>query len=178
MADICNYKIILIDSDNVIYNEASNIYNFHIKLSDNIRDVYKLKVLFDAISIPSSNLTNPLLTKNLDNIYINLNDYDRVKSNAIDKNGNSVTRNNYFDSIMIDLNKVKTTSIPGINEITMYNDFNENEGDFYLKPIESNFNLINIKLLNINNEYITKTYVSRFVMKLCIYYNTKKISQF
>jgi len=176
MADICNYKIILIDSDNVIYNEASNIYNFHIKLSDNIRDVYKLKVLFDAISIPSSNLTDPSLTKNLDNIYINLNDYDRVKSNAIDENGNSVTRNNYFDSIMIDFNKIK--SIDSVNDITMYNDFNENEGDFYLKPIESNFNLINIKLLNINNEYITKTYVSRFVMKLCIYYNTKKISQF
>ena len=176
MADICNYKIILIDSENVIYNENSNIYNFHIKLSDNIRDVYKLKVLFDAISIPSSNLTNPLLTKNLDNIYINLNDYDRVKSNAIDEYGNSVTRNNYFDSIMIDFNKIK--SIPGVNDITMYNDFNENEGDFYLKPIESNFNLINIKLLNIKNEYITKSYVSRFVMKLCIYYNTKKISQF
>jgi hypothetical protein len=177
MADICNYKIILIDSDNVIYNEASNIYNFHIKLSDNIRDVYKLKILFDAISIPSSNLTTPSsIAKNLDNIYINLNDYDRVKSNAIDEYGNSVTRNNYFDSIMIDFNKIK--SIDGVNDITMYNDFNENEGDFYLKPIESNFNLINIKLLNINNEYITKTYVSRFVMKLCIYYNTKKISQF
>jgi hypothetical protein len=177
MADICNYKIILIDSENVIYNENSNIYNFHIKLSDNIRDVYKLKILFDAISIPSSNLTTPSsIAKNLDNIYINLNDYDRVKSNAIDENGNSVTRNNYFDSIMIDFNKIK--SIDGVNDITMYNDFNENEGDFYLKPIESNFNLINIKLLNINNEYITKTYVSRFVMKLCIYYNTKKISQF
>jgi hypothetical protein len=177
MADICNYKIILIDSENVIYNEASNIYNFHIKLSDNIRDVYKVKILFDAISIPSSNLTTPnSIAKNLDNIYINLNDYDRVKSNAIDEYGNSVTRNNYFDSIMIDFNKIK--SIDGVNDITMYNDFNENEGDFYLKPIESNFNLINIKLLNINNEYITKTYVSRFVMKLCIYYNTKKISQF
>jgi len=177
MADICNYKIILIDSENVIYNENSNIYNFHIKLSDNIRDVYKLKILFDAISIPSSNLKTPSsIAKNLDNIYINLNDYDRVKSNAIDENGNFVTRNNYFDSIMIDFNKIK--SIDGVNDITMYNDFNENEGDFYLKPIESNFNLINIKLLNINNEYITKTYVSRFVMKLCIYYNTKKISQF
>jgi hypothetical protein len=176
MADTCNYKIILIDTENVIYNEDNNIYNFHIKLSDNIRDVYKIKVLFDAISIPSSNLTNPSLTKNLDSIYINLNDYDRVKSNAIDEYGNSVTRNNYFDSIMIDFNKIK--SISGVSDITMYNDFNENEGDFYLKPIESNFYLINIKLLNKDNEYITKQYVSRFVMKLCIYYNTKKISQF
>lgn len=168
MTDICNYKIILIDTSNVIYNGNSNIYDFHIKLTDNIKDVYKIKILFDAVSIPTSKLLDPAHTINLDNIYINLNDYDRVKSNTITLG--------IFDSIMIDFNKIK--AIPNITDITMFNDFNENEGDFYLQPIESNFNRINIRLINKKNELIDKNYVSRFVMKLCIYYYNKKISQF
>ncbi len=174
MDDICNYKIILIDSKNLIYNGDNTLYDFHIKLADNIRDVYKIKVLFDAVSIPTSNLTDTAKTTNLDNIYINLNDYDRIKT-AITVNG-AIINIGTFDSIMIDVNKIKS----GINvsETTMYNDFNENEGDFYLQPVEANFNRLNIKLLNKNNIIISNTYISRFVMKLCIYYNTKKISQF
>lgn len=175
MNDICNYKIILIDSSNVIYNSNSNIYDFHIRLADNIRDVYKIKVLYDAISFQTSNLTDAAKTQNLDNIYINLNDYDRVKSSIITIN-NELINIRAFDSIMIDFNKIK--AVNNVNETTMYNDFNENEGDFYLQPIEANFNRINIKLLDKNNNVVTKSYVSRFVMKLCIYYNTKKISQF
>lgn len=175
MTDIINYKIILIDTDNVLYNGNSNNYDFHIRLNDNIRDVYKIKLLYDAVSFPTANLTNPSKTTNLDNIYINLNDYDRLKS-AIIINNNSITPNKYFDSIMIDFNKIK--SVSGVNYTTMYNDFNENEGDFFLQPIESNFNRLNIQLLNKNNEVISKDYITRFVMKLCIYYNTKKISQF
>ena len=175
MNDICNYKIILIDSSNVIYNSNSNIYDFHIRLADNIRDVYKIKVLYDAISFQTSNLTDAVKTQNLDNIYINLNDYDRVKSSIITVN-NELINIRAFDSIMIDFNKIK--AVNNVNETTMYNDFNENEGDFYLQPIEANFNRINIKLLDKNNNIITKSYISRFVMKLCIYYNNKKISQF
>ena len=55
---------------------------------------------------------------------------------------------------------------------------NENEGDYYLYPIESNFNRIYIRLLDKKNILLTKSYLSRFVMKLCVYYYTKKISQF
>ena len=168
MTDICNYKIIVIDSENVIYNGNSNIYDFHIRLTDNIRDVYKIKVLYDAVSFVTSNLTDPLKTKNLDNIYINLNDYDRIRTNGI-----SIK---YFDSIMIDFNKIK--AVQNVLDTTMYNDFNENEGNFYLQPIEANFNRIDIRLLNKNNVIVDKQYITRFVMKLCIYYNTKKISQF
>ncbi len=60
----------------------------------------------------------------------------------------------------------------------MCNDFNENEGNYYLQPIESNFDRIEIKLVNKKNEVITKDFISRVVIKLCVYYNTKKISQF
>ena len=170
-----NYKIIIIDSDNAIYPNGDSNLDFYIKLSDNIRDVYKIKILYDAVSIPTVNIKNTNIITNLDNIYINLNDYDRVKSNIKDNLNNSITVN-YFDSIMIDYNKIKSTT--DITLTTMYNDFNENEGDYFLYPIESNFNRIYIRLLDKNNILLTKSYLSRFVMKLCVYYYTKKISQF
>lgn len=170
-----NYKIIIIDSDNAIYPNGDSNLDFYIKLSDNIRDVYKIKILYDAVSIPTVNIKNTTIITNLDNIYINLNDYDRVKSNIKDNLNNSITVN-YFDSIMIDYNKIKSTT--DITLTTMYNDFNENEGDYYLYPIESNFNRIYIRLLDKKNILLTKSYLSRFVMKLCVYYYTKKISQF
>lgn len=170
-----NYKIIIIDSDNAIYPNGDSNLDFYIKLSDNIKDVYKIKILYDAVSIPTVNIKNTNIITNLDNIYINLNDYDRVKSNIKDNLNNSITVN-YFDSIMIDYNKIKSTT--DITLTTMYNDFNENEGDYYLYPIESNFNRIYIRLLDKKNILLTKSYLSRFVMKLCVYYYTKKISQF
>jgi hypothetical protein len=77
---------------------------------------------------------------------------------------------------MIDKNKVKINE--NISDTTMFNDFNTNEGDFYLNPVESQFNRINITLRDKNNNLITKSLVDRFVMKLCVYYNTKKISIF
>ena len=77
---------------------------------------------------------------------------------------------------MIDTNKVK--ALANFSETTMFNDFNENEGDYYLNPVVSQFNRINIQLRDKNNVIIYKNLINRFVMKLCIYYYTKKISQF
>lgn len=193
MNDITSdYKIVIIDSKNVFYNNTDNNYDFYIIFPEPLKDVYKIKILYDAVSILTSNLIDPIKTNNLDNIYIKLNDYDRVRTSLIV----DVTREhydnktlqttqittkelntlNYFDSIMIDLNKIKSNQ--DINETTMFNDFNENQGDYFLKPIASQLNRINIQLLDKNNIIISKSYIIRFVMKLCIYYNTKKISQF
>ena len=170
-----DYKIILIDSSNVFYtNNNSDNYDFYINLNEPLKDVYKIKILYDAVSFTTETLkTNTL---NLDNIYINLNDYDRVRSCLINPTTNTITNLQYFDSIMIDKNKVKLNL--GFDDTTMFNDFNENEGDYYLNPVVSQFNRINIQLRNKNNVLITKTLINRFVMKLCVYYYTKKISQF
>ena len=171
-----DYKIILIDSSNVFYtNNNTNNFDFYVNINEPLKDVYKIKVLYDAVSFPTTNL-HTASRPNLDNIYVNLNDYDRVRSYLIDPVTNNVTNLQYFDSIMIDTNKVK--SIAQFNETTMFNDFNENEGDFYLNPVVSQFNRINIQLRDKNNIIIDKTLINRFVMKLCIYYYTKKISQF
>jgi hypothetical protein len=170
-SEMSDYKIILIDTINVIYNGSSNNYSFHIDLAEHLKDVYKIKILFDATSILTTNLTNPSLITNLDTIYINCNDYDRVRTTIGNNNNLS-----YFDSIMIDLNKIKNNT--GVFETTMYNDFNEHEGDYYLNPVVSQLKRIDIQLLDKNNNIITKDLIKRFVMKLCIYYNKKKISQF
>ena len=169
--EMSDYKIILIDTENVIYNGSSNNFNFHVNLAEHLKDVYKIKILFDATSILIANLINQTKIKNLDTIYINCNDYDRVRT-TIENNNNL----SYFDSIMIDLNKIKSN--PGVLETTMYNDFNEHEGDYYLNPVASQLKRIDIQLLDKKNNIITKDLIKRFVMKLCIYYNRKKISQF
>ena len=169
-----DYKIILIDSSNVVYNNDNNNFDFHINFHESIKDVYKIKILYDAVSFTTDTLRDN--TVNLDIIYVDLNSYDRIISYIIDPNTNAQNYLSYFDSIMIDKNKVKLNT--GFNDTTMFNDFNENEGDFYLNPVASQFNRINIQLRNKNNEIITKQLINRFVMKLCIYYYTKKISQF
>ena len=176
-----DYKIIIIDTENVFYNGDTNIFDFHIKFHESLRDVYKIKILYDAVSFLTSTLDTPHQNTpnnpaNLDTIYINLNDYDRVRSYIINQNTNTTNYIRCFDSIMIDKNKVKINS--QIHDTTMFNDFNTNEGDFYLNPIASQFNRINITLRDKNNNLITKSLVNRFVMKLCVYYNIKKISIF
>jgi len=170
--NLTDYKIIIVDSSNVFYNNGIANFDFHINLSDTLKDVYKIKILYDAVSFQREILQ--FNTKNLDTIYINLNDYDRVRTSLIVDN--NIKYLNYFDTIMIDKNKVKLND--GFPDITMFNDFNENEGDFYLNPIASQFKRIDIQLRDKNNEIITKTLIDRFVMKICIYYYTKKISQF
>jgi hypothetical protein len=164
-----DYKIIIIDTNNVIYNGDSNVYSFYLNLAEPLKDVYKIKLLYDALSINTTTLVTSF--NNLDSVFINCNDYDRVRTTIAGNQSIS-----YFDSIMIDMNKIK----PGNNSLftTMYNDFNENEGDFYLNPVTSQFNRIDIQLLDKNNKLLTKSFIARFVMKLCIYYNKKKISQF
>lgn len=173
--DTIEYKIIIIDSDNVHYiNNNTNQYNFYVDILEPLRDVYKIKILYDALSIPLSNLTDASKTKNLDTIYLYLNDYSRIKTSLITAN-NIDTDLSYFDSITIDLNKIKINQ--GVNDITMFNDFNVNEADYILNPIAPQLNRINIQLRNKKNELVDKTYATRFFMKLCIYYKTKKNSR-
>jgi hypothetical protein len=152
--NLTDYKIIIVDSLNVFYNKGNDKFDFYITLSEPLRDVYKIKILYDAVSFNTGTLRT--LTTNLDTIYINLNSYDRVRTSLID--GDKIKYLNYFDSIMIDTNKVK--AINQIDETTMFNDFNENEGDYYLNPVVSQFNRINIQLRDKNNVIINKTLIN------------------
>lgn len=175
-SDIIEYKIIIIDSENAHYvKNNANVYDFYIDILEPLRDVYKIKVLYDGLSILNTNLadTNTLSIKNLDTVYITLNDYSRIKTTIIN-NDNNIDLS-YFDSITIDLNKIKNNL--NVGETTMFNDFNVNEADYILNPLASQFNKIHIQLKDKNNNLLTKSYAKRFLMKLCIYYKTKKISR-
>ena len=175
-SDIIEYKIIIIDSENAHYvKNNANVYDFYIDILEPLRDVYKIKVLYDGLSIVNSNLfdNNNLSIKNLDTVYITLNDYSRIKTTIIN-NDNNIDLS-YFDSITIDLNKIKNNL--NVGETTMFNDFNVNEADYILNPLVSQFNKIHIQLKDKNNNLLTKSYAKRFLMKLCIYYKTKKISR-
>lgn len=179
--DIIEYKIILIDTENVHYtNNNPNIYDFYVDILEPLRDVYKIKVLYDGLSIVNSNLfdNNALSIKNLDTVYITLNGYSRIKTTLLDDN--NTNKNNidlsFFDSITIDLNKIKNNT--NVGETTMFNDFNVNEADYILNPVASQFNKIYIQLKDKNNNLLTKTFAKRFFMKLCIYYKTKKVSRY
>ena len=179
--DTIEYKIIIIDSDNAHYNIDDSYYDFYVDILEPLRDVFKIKILYDGLSIPNSNLTtnsSSLSIKNLDTIYIYLNGYSRVKTTLLDNinpNNNNIDLS-YFDSITIDLNKIKNNT--GVTMTTMFNDFNVNEADYILSPIVSHLNKINIQIKDKKNNLLTKSYAERFIMKLCVYYKTKKISRF
>lgn len=177
MGDNKEYRIIIIDSENAKYTNDNNVYSFSINLIHPLRDVYKIKVLHAAISIVNSNMlpSATAIIKNLDPIYIDINNYNRTTSGII-KNGD-INYVSYYDSIIVDTNKI-VPSASLTEYTTMFNNFNENEGDFMINPIEPQFNRININLYDKTNTLLTKTKISRFLMKICIYYNTKKLTRF
>lgn len=178
MEDNKDYRILIIDSENVLYtNNNPNIFSFYVNLAQPIRDVYKIKVLHAAVSIVNSNLlpSSSAVIKNLDPIYIDINSYNRTNSIII-KDG---IANNlyYYDSIIVDTNKIIQPTV--LAEYTsMYNNFNDNEGDFIIDPIEPQLGRININLYDKTNSLLTKTKINRFLIKICVYFNKKKITRF
>ncbi len=127
MEDNREYRIVIIDSANAIFND-SNIYSFYVNLMQPLRDVYKIKILHAAVSIANSNMGPGHPINNLDPIYIDLNNYNRT-TGAINT-ANGINYVSYYDSIIIDTNKIYPTAIAS-DYTTMFNNFNENEGAFH-----------------------------------------------
>jgi len=169
--EFSDYKIIIIDTSNVIYNGDSNVFNFHLNLAEPLRDVYKIKIIYSALSIPATTLHDSAVITNLDNVFIDLNNYNRITS-VLKKSNNILTNISYFDSIIIDTADKKTTGL-----ITIYNDFNSSENEYYVNPIVSQLNRLDINLYDKNNNILTSSIISRFVMKICVYYNNCKTSR-
>jgi len=174
MEDNREYRVVIIDSANAIFND-SNIYSFYVNLMQPLRDVYKIKILHAAVSIVNSNMGPGHPINNLDPIYIDLNNYNRT-TGAINT-ANGINYVSYYDSIIIDTNKIYPAAIAS-DYTTMFNNFNENEGAYMINPIEPQFSRININLYDKTNTLFTKTLISRCLIKICVYYNTKKITRF
>jgi len=160
-----NYKIIVIDSDCATYYSPTAC-DFYISLDEPLRNVYKLNLIITLLNIPN----NSSLNTPLNSIYVNLNNIDRL----IGKNKTLVNDTSYninaFDSIIIDSTIPNDTS-----NTTIKNDFHNSDTIHYLNPLQPQVARFNIKLYDKNNVIINRTAINRFIMKIGVYYNNKKL---
>jgi hypothetical protein len=171
MNESIDYKIILIDSSNATFTSSKSNYSFYVNLTEPLRDVFQIKIIYSALSIPASVLGDANQITNLDSVFIDLNNYNRLTT-VLNKSQGITTNISYFDSIIIDTADKKTTGL-----ITIYNDFNSSENEYYVNPIVSQLNRLDINLYDKNNNILTSSIISRFVMKICVYYNNCKTSR-
>jgi len=170
--DTMDYKVILVDSSNANFLNTPTNYSFYVNLTEPLRDVYKIKIIYSALSIPATTLSNDTIITNLDSVFIDLNNYNRLTT-VLKNSKNILTNISYFDSIILDTGDNKKTT--GL--VTIYNDFNSSENEYYVNPIVSQLNRLDINLYDKNNNVLTSSIVSRFVMKICVYYNNCKNSR-
>ena len=164
-----DHKIIAIDSSNCTFTSDGKC-NFYMNLDTPLRNVYKIKIITILINIQNSNDT---YNKNLESIYIDLNNYKRLIANSsLDDN----KRNNiyYFDSLIVESAVASGVSATS----TIKNDYNNADIEYYLNPIEPQLTRFTVRLFDNKNNLITQeNTINRFVMKLGIYYNNKKTTR-
>jgi hypothetical protein len=167
-----DYKIILIDSSNANFTSSTNNYSFYVNLTEPLRDVFQIKIIYSALSIPASVLSNTSLITNLDSVFIDLNNYNRLTT-VLKKSQGITTNISYFDSIIIDT--TNDSKIQGMT--TLYNDFNSSENIYKVNPVAPQLTRLNFNLYDKNNNIITTSLISRFVMKIGVYYSNCKGSR-
>ena len=152
-----NYKIISIDSSRSIYTQA-NTHNFYINLDEPLRNVYKINIITILADVPQT-----ASFQSLDPINIRLNDYKRLISK---KDGNNLY---YFDSIIVE-NSISSRT-------TIKNDYNTTDNVYYLNPLEPQLSRFELTLYDKNNDILTTSNISRFIIKLGVYYSNKKTTR-
>lgn len=157
MEEEYNYKIITIDSSKSIYNIA-NTHNFYINLDEPLRNVYKINIITILGDVPQSTTLQVL-----DPINIRLNDYKRLISK---KDGFNLY---YFDSIIVE-NTISSRT-------TIKNDYNTTDNVYYLNPLEPQLSRFEITLYDKDNNLLTTSTISRFIIKLGVYYSNKKTTR-
>jgi len=167
-----DYKIILIDSSNANFTSSTNNYSFYVNLTEPLRDVFQIKIIYSALSIPATALSNTSLITNLDSVFIDLNNYNRLTT-VLKKSQGITTNISYFDSIIIDT----TNDSKNQGMTTLYNDFNSSENIYKVNPVAPQLTRLNFNLYDKNNNIITTSLISRFVMKIGVYYSNCKGSR-
>lgn len=163
-----DHKIIVIDSSTAIF-PSSNICDFYIDLDESLKNVYKIKIITILVNI--DNIATVNINKNLESIYIDLNNYSRLITKMSPLSANKQNGNAYFfDSLIIES---EDTNIPGFR--TIKNDYNNADIEYYLNPIEHQLSRFRVRLFSKDNIILpTTNTINRFVMKLGIYYNNRK----
>lgn len=165
----CDYKIITIDS--LASTSNANLCQYYIDLDEPLRNVVRINIITMLLNINnnSSIITSGGSSGNLESIYVDLNNYNRlISKGGIDSTGK---RSNiyFFDSLIVE--KADTTS--GGN-MTIKNDYNTTDSKYYLNPIEPQLKRFTVRLFNKNNVIIDASAINRFIMKIGVYYNNKK----
>lgn len=189
---ILDKYIVNIDSANANYNDITK-YDFYIDIQEAIKNVMYIKILDNNVLLDAHGTSSPdgyingTQITDLDPIYINLNEYDRMTANI-----GSEYAIKCFDSIIIDKSsKVVEYDVASSSGATTarlsfssVKDKNSNGFDvddpnvFIANPMIPNLIRFNIKLLDKNNNIIDNTNIERFTMKLCIYYSRKKFTMY
>jgi hypothetical protein len=169
MEDLYDYKIIHIDSSTATYN-SSTTHDFYVSLAEPLRNVFKINIITSLVNIPNSATT---LNASLEPIYIDFNNYNRLISNYSKTINGIIYKNEmkFFDSIIIE--NVLSQATGNIYK----NDYNSSDSIYYLNPIEPQFNRINIRLIDKNNDVIPTVNITKFIMKIGVYYNNKKTTR-
>ncbi len=162
----CDYRIIIIDTDTAIFNSTSNL-DFYIKLNETLRNVFKFNIISCLINLKNNDTE---INKNLESIYINLNNYTRIISK--NNSGNDIS---YFEVITVET--ASKTPSTNTDFTVIKNDYNNSYNIFMLNPIEPQLNRFNVSLYDKQNNIISKTIINRIVIKLGVYFNNKKTTR-
>jgi len=161
----CDYRIIVIDTDTATFNHDTNL-DFYIKINNTLRNVFKFNIISCLVNLQNDNTT---INKNLESIYINLNNYTRIISKKI-SDGNDIS---YFEVITVET----PSKTPSGSYTVIKNDYNNSYNIYMLNPMEPQLNRFNVSLYDKENNILTKTVISRVVIKLGVYYNNKKTTR-
>lgn len=186
-----NKKIIILDTDNAIYNISSNILDCYIDILTPIYNVSHIKAINSYVII--NDLFHSDILYN-DKLYIQLNDYNLLQTNTISITSN-INIHEYFDYITIDkakylgdvfyyLTNKDILTIIDDNIIATFDNINEHNSPSYLldnfthflNPIEKNLKRFNIKIYNQNRNIANKSFIKKIVITICIYYNMPQLT--
>ena len=183
-------QIIILDSNFAVYNSTSNIYDYYIDIQTPIKDVMYIKLINTNVILNNTYITNGNPVNN-DNIFVYMNNYNRIIANTISITSN-VSLYNYFDNVVITKSKYlptqlmynnwKTTIDPSLTSTNIDYIFdNKYDNDmstslYKLNPIEPNLRRFNIRICSSNGTVLDNTYISRIITKICVYYNNRKFT--
>ena len=102
----CNYKIISIDSITCSYPDSTKC-DFYIDLDEPLRNVIRINIITMLLNINnnSSIITSGSSSGNLESIYIDLNNYNRLISKSANLDSNNKRSNIYIILIPLLLKK-------------------------------------------------------------------------
>ena len=123
-----------------------------------LKRILQINIITILADVPQTASFQPL-----DPINIRLNDYKRLISK---KDENNLY---YFDSIIVE-NSISSRT-------TIKNDYNTTDNVYYLNPLEPQLSRFELTLYDKNNDVLTTSNITRFIIKIGVYYSNKKTTR-